>query len=179
MRIALYGKHEEELQKWKVRIKGQFCNVNHNNFFIDIFTEERLLRTNLLRYDIVCLTEQFVDALGGREDKRVTFTWGKKIVSCYVDDIYYVEAELKNTSIRYYESEMLVHLPFSKVEQLLEQESFIKIHRSYLVNCRYIQGFDERSVHLGNGAVLPVSKYRMEEVHRQYLKYLEKRSRRG
>lgn len=173
MKIALYGTCTEELKHTKELIQEYLGNIGIDSS-IDFYAEYDLLKESLLQYDIVSLTERFLEILECRAPRIITFSWGKKIKNCYVDDIYYAEAELKNVHIRFEEGEMMVHLPFSKVEQLLEREGFIKVHRSYLVNCRYIQSLEAHTVHLKNGAVLSVSKYRREEVNQKYLEYLKK-----
>ena len=172
MKIALYGNCIEELKNTKQLIQ-EYLKGMDIDLSIDLYVQEDLLKASLLQYDIVSLTERFMEILECRVSKKVIFSWGKNIKNCYVDDIYYAEAELKNVHIRFAEREMMVHLPFFKVEQILEENDFIKVHRSYLVNCRYVQSFEAHTVHLKNGAVLPVSKYRSDEVHRQYSEYLK------
>lgn len=66
-----------------------------------------------------------------------------------------------------------LHMPFSKVEALLSSEHFLKIHRSYLVNCEYVAGIENGELTLKNGRTLPVSKYRINEVMNSYLSYIE------
>jgi DNA-binding LytR/AlgR family response regulator len=174
MRVALYGKSIEKIQEKKEQITGSLCGENMD-CNVDLYTEKQLLKTNLFQYDMVCLTDSFLELLGNEKRREVTFAWGKRMETCYVDDIYYVEAELKNVHIRYEKSETVVHMLFSQVEEILQGEFFIKIHRSYLVNCCHIQGMDDRTVCLKNGVVLPISKYRTEEVHQQYREYLQRR----
>ncbi len=170
MKIALYGNSTEKLKNRKELIQEYLKNIDLS---IDFYTEEDLLKNRLLEYDIVSLTEHFMEILECRVPKKVTFSWGKKIKNCYVDDIYYAEAELKDVHIRFAKGEMMVHLPFAKTQQILEEEGFfIKVHRSYLVNCHYIQSLEAHIVHLKNGVELPVSKYRSDEVQRKYLEYL-------
>ena len=60
------------------------------------------------------------------------------------------------------------------LEKKLADQSFIKPHRSYLVNPLYIKSLKEREMVLENDEVVPVSKYRTEEVKNEYLTYLNK-----
>lgn len=172
MKIALYGDSIERLNDMKKLIQEYLRDLDMD-LRIDFYSDENLLRERILQYDIVSLTDRFIKILEYRVPKKVTFAWGKKIRNYYVNDIYYAEAELKDVHIRFAEGEMMVHLPFSKVEEILEGEGFIKVHRSYLVNCHYIQSMEAHSVHLQNGAVLPISKYRRDEVQRKYLEYMK------
>lgn len=172
MRIALYGDNVEVLQKRADDIREFFLN-NGTSFVIDRYTDERLLKTNLLQYDFVCTTDQFSEILKNKERHEVAFAYGKKLESYYVDEIYYAEAELKNTHIWHRENETLISLAFSEITKILEKESFIRIHRSYLINCMYIKSMTETSVCLKNGVELPISKYRRKKVFEEYQKYLQ------
>ena len=53
---------------------------------------------------------------------------------------------------------------------------FIHIHRSYLVNFKYIAKFKRLELTLTDGTTLPVSKLRYDEIKAQYLNYLDARS---
>lgn len=170
MKIALYGR-KDEVKNRKKRLFRYFQALGQD-VWIDTYVEQKLLMENMLQYDCICLTEQSDDMITGTYSNQVMFEWGKKIRTCNVNEIYYAEAELKNVHIRFADKEIMVHLPFSRVEKILEVGDFIKVHRSYLVNCRYIQNMDEHLVTLKDGRVLPVSKYRSEDVHKQYAEYM-------
>ena len=88
------------------------------------------------------------------------------IVSCESDDNY-TNIKLKNGK------KLLVTRSLKDIEESLEQHSFIRVHRSYLVNLneieKYIKG-EGGEVVMSNGASLPVSRTRKQD----FLKLLEK-----
>lgn len=65
-----------------------------------------------------------------------------------------------------------VALKFSDLSALLLERQFILCHRSYLVNLKYIAYVRSREVELTNGEVLPVSKYRLEDLKKRLVDYM-------
>lgn len=175
MKIAVCGRKDEVIRRTeKLR---QYFNASDIDVKLDMYTNQDELVANMFQYDTVCLSDLSVDCIVRTFVNQVVFEWGKKIRTCNVSDIYYVEADLKNVHICFKREETIVHLPFFKVEQILAAYDFIKIHRSYLVNCSYIHNMDDNSVMLKDGRVLPLSKYRSEEVRKQFAEYVRKNGR--
>lgn len=58
-----------------------------------------------------------------------------------------------------------------QIEQTLLPLHFIRIHKSYLVSCRYIDFVQTKAVRLDNGEMLPLSRGKGEEVKLELLRY--------
>ena len=174
MKIAVYGKMDE-VSKQKKQLQKYFQTFDEK-VEIDTYTNQELMIKQLSRYDSVCMTEKAVELITRDYANEVLFEWGKKVRTCNINDIDYVEADLKNVHIWFAKDELIVHLPFNRVEQILFVGDFIKVHRSYLVNCHYIQSIDEHSVSLKDGRTIPLSKYRSEDVRKQFAEYIKKKS---
>ena len=62
--------------------------------------------------------------------------------------------------------------PFSTVcDNLLKYGSFIKPHRSYLVNMQYVDTIDNRQITLQTLSTVPVAQGKAREIKQQYLAY--------
>lgn len=64
---------------------------------------------------------------------------------------------------------------FSRMKMLEEQLipfGFVRIHKGYLVNCRYISRFDNASVTLSTGEELPVGRSKHAEALEAYLEFI-------
>lgn len=57
-------------------------------------------------------------------------------------------------------------------EARLPECQFIFCHRSYLVNLEHIAYIRSRELKLTNGEVLPVSRYRLENLQKRFVDYL-------
>ena len=59
--------------------------------------------------------------------------------------------------------------------QLTPHESFLRTHRSFLVNMEYIQNISTRAVTLTNLAQIPIPHGKSAEIRQQYLEYAFRR----
>lgn len=60
------------------------------------------------------------------------------------------------------------------LEEQLTPHGFLRIHKGYLVNCRYIQRFDKETVTLNTGEVLPVGRSKSAECMEGYMEFIHK-----
>lgn len=58
-----------------------------------------------------------------------------------------------------------------EVESALDADTFLRIHRSFIVNVSFIKEIKKREVILEDGAELPVSQVRWESVNRAFIQY--------
>ena len=56
-----------------------------------------------------------------------------------------------------------------ELEQELEEQGFLRIHKSYLVNMRYISYIKNREIYLKDGTVLPCSKKEYQNIKNRYI----------
>lgn len=178
MRIALYGKKMEALKLYKERLENKF-NICGRTVKIDYYTNESEIKNNMQRYDLIVLSnsllDEFTQSISDESDRNITFVSGKKIETCPVEDILYVEAELKKVHVWKKNEDMLLSIPISKLEGLLKKEGFIKSHRSYIVNSIHISSITKDTIILDNGIRIPVSKYRIKEVREEYLALIKRK----
>lgn len=61
-----------------------------------------------------------------------------------------------------------IRYKMSDLEEKLSNRGFIRIHKSYLVNYQYIKSIQPAGIFLDNGAMLPASRIRLEEIKHTY-----------
>lgn len=83
----------------------------------------------------------------------------------------YIEAQDKYLSIVTTDDRILVRHTLSQLEQSLEGYQFLRIHKSYLVNYRFVRRFRGEQVILENGQELPLSRRRAAQVRKQFIDY--------
>ena len=104
--------------------------------------------------------EKWLDKRYPSEEKPVSFLSGRKPVSLMRDEILYIESNDSITTVYATQDQSFKNkTPISQWENYLG-EGFLRVHRSYLVNVRYVTDHDIESVTI-DGTELPVSrKYR-------------------
>ena len=172
MKVALYGEKKELLQEYKKKMEQAFGNTNEM-IEIDVFSNKNNVKKQSFDYDVIILSEEWMKEMltyvKEHKGQTLTLQTRKHIETFDMDEIIYIEAELKNIHIGTIKDEKIIKFPISEVEKLLDKEIFIKTHRSYIVNRSQIKSLLENEVVLKNGKKIPVSKYRWKDVRRKYL----------
>lgn len=89
-----------------------------------------------------------------------------------LSNILYVEAMERVTKLALTDRLEEVNMKFSDLSALLPERQFQPCHRSYLVNLGHIAYIRNRDLELTTGEVLPVSRYRVEDLQKQFVAYL-------
>lgn len=100
------------------------------------------------------------------------FKGGVKAVA--IDDIQYIESNLHRLIFHMNGTNAAQYSMYEKldvIEKRLEVYSFCRIHKSYLVNLKYIDMIERYQVKLKNGIMLNIAKSRYPEVRNQYISY--------
>ena len=96
---------------------------------------------------------------------------GGDVFSFDVRTILYVEAQRKDCRIVSIVGESLARIKLSDIEDRLKPYSFIKTHRSYLVNPEHIAQIRKNEVLLENGQELPISRGLYDKVRQDFISY--------
>lgn len=138
---------------------------------------EELSSKKLMQYDVVLMTEIGVRQLHNYvrqcRKTKVNFASKKKIYSFDIEEIYYIEADMRAVIIHLKEDEFVLQVLISETEQMLKDYPFMRVHRSYIVNALHIRRLSKKNVVLDNGVKLDVSRYRYDEVWAAYLELTE------
>ncbi len=78
-------------------------------------------------------------AAGDTEFHKVAVRKGGRTVLLSIDDIVFVSARHKSTYAHTFEQRFIVDMTLSELEARLERESFVRVHRSYLVNLNSVK----------------------------------------
>ena len=96
---------------------------------------------------------------------------GGDVFSFDVRNILYVEAQRKDCRIVTIANESLARIKLSDIEDRLKPYSFIKTHRSYLVNPEHIAQIRKNGVLLENGQEIPISRGLYDQVRQDFISY--------
>lgn len=92
-----------------------------------------------------------------RQDAYFSYEFERKTYRLPIRDILYFESNLRRIVVHTKASENATL--YGKLDDLsVKYSSFIRVHKSYLINRRYIRMISAGTVVLSNGEVLPVSR---------------------
>lgn len=92
-------------------------------------------------------------------------------------DIFYVEAQDKRVRLVTARETFSDRRGIDEVAALLAQEDFYRVHRSYLINLRYVAFMDGTTVQLVNGDQVPISRLRKKAFKNAFQAYVKRTAR--
>lgn len=90
-----------------------------------------------------------------------------------VNKIVYVECTNRILHIHFIDHVLDIYYKLGTLEEQLSPYGFIRIHKGYLVNGRFIFCVKGNLVVMDNGEELPLSKYRTAEVRKAFMDFVE------
>ena len=89
-----------------------------------------------------------------------------------LDSIYYIESSGHKVVLHLRDSEFACYAKIRDLELEL-QDQFFRIHKGYLVNLSYVDGYSKAELTLTNGEKLLLSKYKYQDFVKAYLRFLK------
>lgn len=128
------------------------------NFLIKPLKEEEIIK-NL---------EKSIE-LSNKENKVYEFRLGKSYYKIPLKDVYYFASEGKKVKIVTNYEELEYYGKLADVKMTLPEDDFLAIHKSYIVNCKYIIQYKYDSITLTNHEELPISQAFRKEIRDKLL----------
>lgn len=108
----------------------------------------------------------------GLDHKKLVLNAQGSILSLSINDIAYVECFAKLQNIITLSGTHEVRLTLRELENKLKPFGFIRPHKGYLVNYRYIDSIEQSELLLRGGWRIPISKHRVKDTKDQYLRLM-------
>lgn len=106
-----------------------------------------------------------------REERFFTFSQDGAAVRVRLDQILYFESDLKLVHLVTRQEEYTFPHTLSQIESDLAKEGFERVHKSFVVNLRYVNRLNAQSLTLDNQQELPVSKHRYKDILRRIMQF--------
>ena len=89
-----------------------------------------------------------------------------------LDDIVYFEIKGRKVDVHGTEGVFTYYEQIGELENKLQDKGFCRCHKSYLINLKYVEGYNRQEVILGNGEKIMIAKRRYEEFCQAVLKFM-------
>jgi len=93
-------------------------------------------------------------------------------IRAYLKDIIYIESFGDSLHIHTVNGTIKTFLPISEMEKQLGSKTFLRTHRSFIVNIPYIKDVAESDFILTNGALIPIRRNDKMTVKQAYMDYV-------
>lgn len=135
-------------------------------------------QVNALRYlqkpiQIEKLRDALMSAYKMRAVKgdTLTFQVGDRLYKIPFGEIEYLESQGRETIVYTLNEQIAVHMKFSDMEQLLPEDSFVRCHRSYIINMHYVKDLARYRFLTKRGVEIPVSQLQYVDVKKKFMEF--------
>ena len=90
-----------------------------------------------------------------------------------LDSIYYIESSNHKVMLRLKDGEFSCYAKIRDLEAELGDQ-FFRVHKGYLVNLAYVEGYSKTELTLTNGEKLLISKYKYPDFVKAYLRFVKR-----
>lgn len=119
------------------------------------------IRKEIIKVDI----EKIFNRVNKEENEVLKFHYDGITKGVSFDEIIYIEAKGNNSEI--YKKDGNVDNAtesISKIESRVKTEGFIKCHRSYIANLKYIEGYSHNKIYIEGGYEIPIGRTYAKEL---------------
>ena len=103
---------------------------------------------------------------GNNSEKHLYFRADRKMVKVMLDEILYIESLKDYVKIVTQSNTVITKQPISSLEEMLPRDSFVRIHRSFIVALSKIESYNHEVI-VVNKKELPISRMYKHEVSRK------------
>lgn len=91
----------------------------------------------------------------------------------FLNDIMYIESERRKIKVHTTYDIIEYYHKLSDIEEVLSGYNFFRCHKSYIVNLKYVQSYDNTSITLKSSEKIFISKYRLANFAKTFMYYLK------
>lgn len=133
------------------------------------------IRKSRFLEDVSAVVDLWVKNRPREERTKFVVQSREKTMTIPLDTILYIEGNDKVQLIHVANQSELVQVRRSmqELEEALAQSGFLRIHKGYLVNYKFIRRLENTEAVLTNGERVPLSRRRVQEIRNQYLELIQ------
>lgn len=146
---------------------------NHEEFVFRAieFQPFRYIRKMHLNTEMPLAIRSAVRVIEANRDKQIILNTDDGEMKVMISEIMYFETEKRKIAVHLQDTKKLIIIKtISEVQEMINKENFIMIHRCCVVNANYIKNIFNGVVTLDNNEKLIVSRPRYKDVKQQLLK---------
>ncbi len=140
------------------------------NMVFDSFRVEpfRFIRKGTFDQEIDAVIRDSVRKIQQDKKGKLLLTNNGSYFSVNPQKIVYVEFSNRLSMVQLIHERIELNYKLGDLEALLKDDGFIRTHKSFLVNYRYVSHISRDGVRLDTGETLPISKHRVMEVKEEF-----------
>lgn len=122
--------------------------------------------------DIYHYIQKLLKNCDRKKEDKITIKTNNSTYFVNLDMILYIEAIDKSSIIHMINQNLTINRPIKIMEEIFP-DYYYRCHRSYIVNCSYIERIERYSITLVTGTVIPVPEKRYREVREKITEIMQ------
>jgi len=94
-------------------------------------------------------------------------------IKILLKDILYIESDQRKIKVHTTYDVIEYYYKISDIENELSEDTFFRCHKSYIINLKYVQSFNNTSIFLKNSEIVYISKYKLSDFSKAFMYYLK------
>lgn len=139
---------------------GEGYNVSAINYLIKPIKEKKLYE---------CL-DRAVDKIS-KEEKYILLEVDKEVIRIKERDILSIESFSHYIEVNTLHGKYTTRKNIGAMEKELDEDAFVRCHRSYIVSNLHIKRIGKEEIELDNGNMIPVSRRRYSKINMKFIEY--------
>lgn len=171
----------------QLRLRDEFAYIiyvtSHENYAIETFSV-RPYQFVLKPFKDEVIEKHFLDIYEKLSDvdEYFEFKYNKAYYKLHLNDIMFFESQARRIIIHIKDGKTYEY--YDRLDNVKEKvnnskSDFLRIHKSTLVNSKYIKIKSQNEVELMDGTILAISDNKRKEINEHYMKKVEERMRNG
>lgn len=122
--------------------------------------------------EISGVMKRFVESIDGSSLSRLVIQeTNNRTISLELFRVLYFESEIKSQKVFLLNQPQPLHIrcTMNYLDDSLKEHGFLRSHRSFLINCKYIQYIEHDKIYLTTGDTVPLGRSKADEFMEKYL----------
>ena len=133
------------------------------------------IRKSKFLEDVAAVVDNWVKTRPAEKSPALVVKSEDGTVNVKLENILYIEGSGKNQELHLTDSKtpLVLHRSMQELEEALDSQGFLRIHKGYLVNYKFIRRLNDTDALLTNGESIPLSRRRVQEIRAKYLELMQ------
>ena len=108
------------------------------------------------------LEEENINFKDNKDVLSIDLKIDKSVHKILINDILYIESQRNNVRIKMDNTELIVRQNISSIQDLLPENRFLRVHRSFIINKEKISSYSPSKIEVGKETIVIGRKYKEE-----------------
>ncbi len=166
----------KKIRQWNSHTEIIFVSNREDKVFDALRTSpEGFIRKSRFLEDVPAVIDLWIQNRPQEQDNQLVIQDREGTVTVQLDQVLYIESydKVQELHLSDQKDPMEIRRSMQELEEALTPKGFLRVHKGYLVNYKFIRRLENTEVVLTNGEKIPMSRRRVQEIRNQYMELVQ------